>query len=62
MPACSFYNQTPSSAEVNPKGMQRNEVRLMAISYFAEFGKLKYVYPTIPTFSGFQWATVLSSE
>ena len=30
--------------------------------HFAELGKLKYVHHTIDTFSGFQWATVLSSE
>ena len=27
-----------------------------------EFGKLKYVHHTIDTYSGFQWATALSSE
>ena len=27
-----------------------------------EFGKLKYVYHTIDTYSGFQWTTALSSE
>ena len=26
------------------------------------FGKLKYVHYTIDTYSGFQWATALSSE
>ena len=30
--------------------------------YFTEFGKLKYLCHTIYTYSGFQWATALSSE
>ena len=30
--------------------------------HFIEFGKLKYVHHTIDTYSGFQWATALSSE
>lgn len=29
---------------------------------FAEFGKLKYLYHTIDTYSWFQWATASSSE
>ena len=29
--------------------------------HFAEFGKLEYVHHTIDTYSGFQWASVLSS-
>ncbi|KAL6089097.1 hypothetical protein STEG23_029011 [Scotinomys teguina] len=34
----------------------------MDVFHFAEFGKLKYVHHTIDTYSGFQWATALSSE
>ena len=34
----------------------------MDVFHFVEFGKLKYVHHTIDTYSGFQWATVLSSE
>ena len=34
----------------------------MDVFHFVEFGKLKYVHHTIDTFSGFQWATALSSE
>ena len=34
----------------------------MDVFHFAEFGKLKYVHHTIGTYSGFQWATALSSE
>ena len=34
----------------------------MDVFHFTEFGKLKYVYHTIDTYSGFQWATALSSE
>lgn len=34
----------------------------MDVFHFAEFGKLKYVYHTTDTYSGFQWATALSSE
>ena len=34
----------------------------MDMFHFAEFGKLKDVHHTIDTYSGFQWATVLSSE
>lgn len=30
--------------------------------HFIEFGKLKCVYHTIHTYSGFQWATALTSE
>lgn len=30
--------------------------------YFAEFGKLKYVYHIIHTNSGFQWGTALRFE
>lgn len=30
--------------------------------HFAEFGKLKCVHHIIGTYSGFQWATALSSE
>ena len=34
----------------------------MDVFHFAEFGKLKYVYHTINTYSGFQWASSLNSE
>ena len=34
----------------------------MDVFHFVEFGKLKYVYHGIDTYSGFQWATALSSE
>ena len=34
----------------------------MDVFHFAEFGKLKYIQHTIDTYSGFQWATALSSE
>ena len=34
----------------------------MDVFHLAEFGNLKYVHHTIDTFSGFQWATALSSE
>ena len=33
----------------------------MRVFQFAELGKLKYVCNTIDTYSGFQWATALSS-
>ncbi|KAL6059743.1 hypothetical protein STEG23_009665, partial [Scotinomys teguina] len=61
-PTCSFYNQTLLPAGCNPKGTQRNEIWQMDVFHFAEFGKLKYVHHTIDTYSGFQWATALSSE
>ncbi|KAL6087818.1 hypothetical protein STEG23_024848 [Scotinomys teguina] len=61
-PTCSFYNQTPLPAGCNPKGTQRNYIWQMDVFHFAEFGKLKYVHHTIDTYSGFQWATALSSE
>ena len=34
----------------------------MDVFHFTEFGNLRYVHHTIDTFSGFQWATALSSE
>ena len=34
----------------------------MNMFYFVEFGKLKYVYHSIDTYTKFQWVTVLSSE
>lgn len=34
----------------------------MAMLHFTEVGKLKYVHHTIDTYSGFQWASALSSE
>ena len=34
----------------------------MDMFYFVEFGKLKHVHHTVNTYSGFQWATTLSSE
>ena len=34
----------------------------MDVFHFMEFSKLKYVHHTIDTYSGFQWATALSSE
>ncbi|KAL6038262.1 hypothetical protein STEG23_034935 [Scotinomys teguina] len=61
-PTCSFYNQTLLPAGYNPKGTQRNEIWKIDVFHFAEFGKLKYVHHTIDTYSGFQWATALSSE
>ncbi|KAL6092317.1 hypothetical protein STEG23_003249, partial [Scotinomys teguina] len=61
-PTCSFYNQTPLPAGCNPKGTQRNDIWQVDVFHFAEFGKLKYVHHTIDTYSGFQWATALSSE
>ncbi|KAL6087202.1 hypothetical protein STEG23_008811, partial [Scotinomys teguina] len=61
-PTCSFYNQTLQPAGCNPKGTQRNDIWQMDVFHFAEFGKLKYVHHTIDTYSGFQWATALSSE
>ncbi|KAL6087838.1 hypothetical protein STEG23_011789 [Scotinomys teguina] len=61
-PTCSFYNQTPLPAGCNPKGTQRNDIWQMDVFHFAEFGKLKYVHHTVDTYSGFPWATALSSE
>ena len=61
-PTCSLYNQTPLPTETNLKGTQRNEIWQMDVFHFSEFGKLKYVHHTIDTYSGFQWATALSSE
>ncbi|KAL6070467.1 hypothetical protein STEG23_006054, partial [Scotinomys teguina] len=61
-PTCSIYNQTPLPAGSNPKGIQRNEIWQMDVFHFAEFGRLKYVHHTIDTYSGFQWATPMSSE
>ncbi|KAL6031936.1 hypothetical protein STEG23_004786 [Scotinomys teguina] len=61
-PTCSFYNQTPLPAGSNPKGIQRNEIWQMDVFHFMEFGRLKYVHHTIDTYSGFQWATPMSSE
>ena len=34
----------------------------MDVFHFVEFGKLKYVHHNIDTYSGFKWATALSSE
>ena len=34
----------------------------MDMFHFVEFGKLKHVHHTINVYSGFQWATTLSSE
>ena len=34
----------------------------MDVFHFMKFGKLKYVHHTIDMYSGFQWATALSSE
>ena len=34
----------------------------MDMFHFVEFGKLKYVHHTIDIYSGFQWATALSTE
>ncbi|KAL6038953.1 hypothetical protein STEG23_010042 [Scotinomys teguina] len=61
-PTCSFCNQTPLPAGSNPKGIQRNEIWQMDVFHFMEFGRLKYVHHTIDTYSGFQWATPMSSE
>ena len=61
-PTCSFYNQIMLSAGSNPKGSQKNEIWQMEVFHITEFGKLKYVHHTIDTYSGFQWATALSSE
>ena len=59
---CSFYSQTPLPAGRTPKGTQMNEIWQMDVFHFTEFGKLKYVHHTIDNYSGFQWATALSSE
>ena len=61
-PTCSLYNQTPQPAGNKPKGTQRSEIWQMDLFHFAEFGKLKYRCHAINTYSGFQWATALSSE
>ena len=34
----------------------------MYVFHFMKFGKLEYVHHTIDTYSGFQWATALTSE
>jgi hypothetical protein len=34
----------------------------MDVFHFADRGKLKYVQHTIDTYSGFQWASAVSSE
>ena len=34
----------------------------MDVFQFAEFGKLKYVYHTVDTYSGVHWTTALRSE
>ena len=34
----------------------------MDVFHFVEFGKLRYLHNTIDLYSGFQWATALSSE
>ncbi|ERE82961.1 sorting nexin-6-like protein [Cricetulus griseus] len=61
-PTCSFYQQTPLPAGCNPKGLRRNEIWQMDVFHFTEFGNFKYVHHTIDTFTGFQWATALTSE
>ena len=61
-PICSLYNQTPLPTGSNSKGTQRNEIWQINVFHFTEFGKLKHVHHTIDTYSGFQWATALSSE
>ena len=45
-----------------PKGTQRNEIWQIEVFHFTESRKLKYVHHIIDTYSGFQWATALSSE
>ena len=59
---CVSCNQTLLPAGTNPTGTQKNEIWQIDVFYFAEFGKLKYVHHTIDTYSGFLWATALSSE
>ena len=61
-PTCSLYNQTPLSTGNNPKDSQGNDIWLVDVFHFTEFGKLKYVHHSIDTYSGFQWATALPPE
>ena len=61
IPTCSLYKQTPLPIGTNPKGTQ-NDIWQMNVFHFTEFDKQKYVYHTIDTYSGFQWATALASE
>ena len=59
---CSLYNQIPLPAGSNPRSTKINDIWQMYVFHFAEFGKQTYIHHTIDTFSGFQWATALSSE
>ena len=61
-PTWSFYNQTPLPEGNYTKGTERNDIKQMDVFHFTEFGKLKYVYHTTDTYSGFQWVTTSSSE
>ena len=60
--ACCFYSQTLLPVGSNPKGTQRNEIWQIDVFHFVEFEKLQYVHHTIDTYSGFPWATALSSD
>lgn len=61
-PTCSLYDQITLPTGRNPKDTQRNYIWQVYGFHFTEFGKLKYVYHTIESYSGFQWETALSSE
>jgi hypothetical protein len=60
-PECPQFLPVPHNG-VNPQGIIHNQLWQMDVTHFFDFGKLKYVYVTINTFSGFLLATALTGK
>lgn len=62
--ACQPFLKVPplQSVGVNPRGLKPNVLWQTDVTHFAAFGRLKYVFVSIDTFSGACWAMAHTGE
>ena len=62
--SCQPFLQVPllQKGGVNPRGLRPNNLWQTDVTHFAPFGKLKYIFLTIDTFSHVCWATAYMGE
>lgn len=62
--SCSPFLQLPplQGPRVNPHGLAPNHLWQTDVTYFTFYGKLKYIFVTVDTFSHACWATAHTSE
>ena len=61
-PDCRALSKTPPSTGVNPRGLSSQIIWQTDVTYYARFGKFKYVHICIDTYSGALHASALTGE